>query len=457
MQIPRTWGWGVIAALTTFHLQAEWNKPTRTVTFALDELATSRNVAAGMYPPLAGTVTYSGWAWVGPDGRTYHFPGTSSAYLGLDHARQLQLPTLGHSAQKLQALGPKNLVNVQASDGSEVYLTTTNGDIATITAKGHMMPKYKVLSVIYAPPGISGLVNYGKSSGYGASTSIINTTSTQGNVFANFGTDSSGFTLGAGWTSSRSSEHSTAVTTTGKVDRSWRSAAPGINHDEDQVEIWLNPALELTFKSDGTSTWNLANNPADPLTAAVGADIVYLSIAQLMGRAPISDHLAARLRREWTPLGSLTGPGEGTDFMTIAQLNPYFAAGSDIDKCSIAPDLSRFTPAMCPTINYAPASGTTIMSTSYSVSSGAVESKAETVSRSYSVQASARFTLGDTFGFGGSGSITWTDSRTESTSMTTGTNAEVFVTQPTSDWRGPSGIIVYTDKIYGTFLFAYPR
>lgn len=154
----------------------------------------------------------------------------------------------------------------------------------TTTLPQPIFPKYKVLAVVYAPPGSSSSVTYGNTKFVG-STDTISTTSSSDSVSTT--SFEAGATLGLfggsiqynqsdGWGTSIQSSNSIAVqTNTGNSVSTMGpiSSALGVNHDNDVIYIWLNPVLSVASQSSTLFNWtNLSSNscdrtdPADTLT-----------------------------------------------------------------------------------------------------------------------------------------------------------------------------------------------
>ena len=422
----------------------DWNAPTCT------EKVVRAGPSQGGGPPLFLIKTYSDWKWVDPAGVTHAFPGTSAAKY------------FNGGAYGIGSKGPNpsvsNLEAVQASDGALVYLSTTNAGTGRVALTSSLYPKYKVLSIIYAPPGNGSTVNYSVGSGWGTVSTISHSFSNNVDLVASVGSQATPWSgsIGLGWSQTTVDEKSIAITSMQTVNDHWTNTTEGINHDQDIIEIWLNPKADLTFSSPAQATWSLTNNPGDPATAQVGADVIYLTVAQLMGRAPISNpYMVAQLQRNWPGGGALTGPGTDTDFFNIAKQDPYFALGGDYAANTFTPDPARFTLANCPKINYGPASGSVVQTSGYTAQSQTEDNTKKAFTESYSVTASVGNNLTGLISLGVADKMTWTNSYLHGDSKTSATSADLLIVQPPPTWQGPTGVVVYTDNLYGTFLFTY--
>jgi hypothetical protein len=135
----------------------------------------------------------------------------------------------------------------------------------TVPVQIPFLPKYEVLTVVYAPPGSASSVTYGNSSLVGSSNSFVtsnsstvteSTSTTTGFSLFGFGsstttTDNSGWTDAYQNSSSLSVQttNGNSVTTSGPV-----SSALGVNHDNDVIYIWLNPVVMASAPNANQST-----------------------------------------------------------------------------------------------------------------------------------------------------------------------------------------------------------
>lgn len=423
-----------------------WNAPTRT------EKTTFAGPSQGGRPPLFLIKTYTDWKWVDPDGVTHIFPGASCAKYFNGGAYGIGSKGPNPSVKELEA--------VPAADGALVYLSTSQAGTGKVSVASSIYPKYKVLSVIYAPPGAGSTVNYSTGSGWGSVSSIGHSFTHGVDLTASIGNMATPWngSIGLGWSQTVAEEKSISITSQQTVNDHWTNTTDGIDHDQDVIQIWLNPKVDLTFHSPAQATWGLGNNPGDPATVQVGADVIYLTVAQLLGRAPITNpYQAAQLRRAWPSGGALTGPGTDTDFYDIARHDPYFALGKEFAANTFLPDPARFALARCPRIDYAPATGSVIHTSSYTAQSQTVNSNQRTFTESHSVSASVGTSFGSLVAMAVADKMVWTNTCLQGNSTTSVTSADLAIVRPPPTWQGPTGVVVYTDNLYGTFLFTYAQ
>jgi len=126
------------------------------------------------------------------------------------------------------------------------------------------LPKYQVLTVVYAPPGSASSVTYSNSESSGNSESISSNSSFSFGESITVGfqwetlwsggsiTD----TISTGWATQNSSGNSISLTST--QGNSVATAGPvssslGVNHDNDVIYILLNPVIDTTASGPGTT------------------------------------------------------------------------------------------------------------------------------------------------------------------------------------------------------------
>jgi len=127
------------------------------------------------------------------------------------------------------------------------------------------LPKYQVLTVVYAPPGSASSVTYSNSESSGSTESISTQTTSSVSESIEFGlqweTPWSGGsitdTISTGWGTQNSNGTSISIAST--QGNSVATAGPvssslGVNHDNDVIYILLNPVVDTTASGPGTGT-----------------------------------------------------------------------------------------------------------------------------------------------------------------------------------------------------------
>jgi hypothetical protein len=154
------------------------------------------------------------------------------------------------------------------------------------------LPKYQVLTVVYAPPGAASSVTYSNSESAGSTVSISAQATNTFNSAFTFGVEwNTPFSGGSitntssnGWETQTSGSNSISITST--QGNSVATAGPissalGVNHDNDVIYILLNPVVNTTVNPTGSAnpfSWvGLQSNSCD-LTDSQFTPNVYQSV-----------------------------------------------------------------------------------------------------------------------------------------------------------------------------------
>lgn len=361
-------------------------------------------------------------------------------------------------------------------------------------------PDYKVVTLIYAPPG--------NKSSAGLTTSSSNgTTTTMGNTFTNGSSVS--FTggvigdVGAGFgvTKTKGNTHTFTETFTNSAGISIGSQSTNpnaINHDQDLFAIWLNP--EVTVSSNGSVPLNyiVATQPASN-GVLEDADIVEVSAVTMEANAAgVTAVPLSILEPQTDPATGGVSPGLGaicknnaayfantctqanqcgcvpSDFAAILALDPLLnfsgttnpmnadtsgptacASPTASDSCRYIPvPISTGSPTQVTALLEGPnCQGCDAPTNPFTQSDATAntqtlsESKSETVSFSAKVNVLvAQMTDSVTF--------TWTDN--ESSGQTAGTTNSQSVTLSSATVDCSEEISIYEDTIFHTFVFQQP-
>ena len=139
-----------------------------------------------------------------------------------------------------------------------------------VKATGQIIPKYKLLTVLYAPPGTSAgnirtSVAYTDQSTTGTTTSIDSSFQASLDVTASVGDDGLGDSTDFHTSRTTGKTSSVSITKTHSHGISvFGTAQDGIDHGDDEFWLWLNPLLNVTI--DDQATWELGVNDVNGTT-----------------------------------------------------------------------------------------------------------------------------------------------------------------------------------------------
>ena len=180
---------------------------------------------------------------------------------------------------------------------------------------GYGRPKYKVLTVVYAPPGTQGggstsAVSYGNGSTWGSTTTCENgfkqeyttTVSATGGFLGEL-TGSLIFGYGRSSTDSKATEIKKSSLTTISLGG---PSVDGIDHDCDLIWLWLNPKLRVSLPTATAIEWKL--DSSEPM------DIQYVYVGHLKDPSQMPPGVAQRLAY----YGITTA-----DYADILEADPY--------------------------------------------------------------------------------------------------------------------------------------
>jgi hypothetical protein len=361
---------------------------------------------------------------------------------------------------------------------------------APTPVSGFVEPKYVVLTVTYAPPGSASSVTYSNSTLLGTSSMISNSFTNGVNVTASITTGFSFFGLfGSSITTTSTAQLSQESDTSSSVAlnettnmsttiRGPASSAVGLDHDEDIIWIWLNPAIGLKIDNTGTNfTWTgYAFDQNDP---AGTTDIIGIPVKYLNGHAPMPSNIADVLARRWAPrtlctsadpacgLDGTKDPGlDAVDLAAILRADPFSKTSYVINipsggSCTAD---GRFCRTTNPNLQYSPPPpGGQPVTQTFSIQhqttaaqgQGATDTRSVSIGTqgniagSFFVSLGAKLSVADT--------LTWTNKWNAMSSSQVGQMAAASITGPSSadNYTGPVEFDIFQDNIYGTFMFGF--
>lgn len=367
-------------------------------------------------------------------------------------------------------------------------------------------PSFKLLSVLYIPPGNQSSVAYSTTQADGTQTSISQSFTTS--TVNGFSFSIAGFSLGTSFSVSKSStSSSTAQETTQNTGTTiFRALADPIDHANDVLTIWTNPQVTIgNFTNNlvgGTVTGQtLGNAQYDPTTGRPVANapdnamsMVTVSISELQNPATIPagalvsqtlngavvpgllKFCANRIPESQCTVQRAAQDGCGcqpSDFIPIIQTDPFFDPAVLVhtsnpgvaDVNAQDPDNARFVPVVDTSGNpllltlAGPGSGSTSTQTETIVdTSNASQTFANTVTKqvgitfSFSANTPSDQQTPGAFKFNASNNtISW--SETKSVGNTSSHSHSQTVTLGTSTAQCFENIAVYEDTVFHTFTF----
>jgi len=354
---------------------------------------------------------------------TTQVTGTSPVYLAC-----------GASAgPKPPAVCPGNwiITNTASSGGTSfssfigyVYL------VPPVTAFG-FSPKYFIGSVIYVPPGQGpSTITYGAGTVTGTTVSTTESWNASASVGLSIGIASITFGEGFGGSTSKSvdMQNTTSASTTYKGP-----ASNSINHDYDQILLFLGVKLNVSVDYLGNITWSpdFSQIPAQGY-AETGYPIA-VGCLRPNSTIPASQCAAT--------ISFLSSAGiTSADYPSILGADPFADPSA-----SQVPATSRFV--LIDSVNFLPDPTTSTFT--YLENNSSTITNSSTTSYSFSVGVSAAFILKT------SNTLTITDSSTTS-NKTGSTGSSAFtLSLPSAPYSGPSTLFVYVDTIYKTFMFSF--
>jgi len=471
------------------------------------------------YGPVSYTyVTYSNFNYIAGDNTSYPIPGSTYSDIGVGGRY------VGSGNCPIYPLGP----NISYVGNTYTITITALGPghphLAQIVVQGYINPKYLVLGLYYAPPGHSSSVDYTNSTLVSSTTTTKDSYSnsysiTQGESFS-YGSPIKGYkdskidggaSTSSTYTQSSTTTDSTAVTVQKTTSLAFKVPGPvcdycGVDHDYDQIAVWLNPVAIFTLTSIGVSSGGSviiqSNGYGFSTWDQPGIDVYYVYAGELNGDLPIRPATATAFARSWANSTAFiwpTGDGPGltaSDEQNILKLDPYWnctykSPVSDSTDCSNPPNSTLYTQTLNASFPYQqPEPGIGPDNTDYKWTYTNTDMVGTTVSQTLSQTFSLEQTFGvSVFGLGYQESLkqAWTTATTyETSSQFTSSNtssAEASITGPTCSVQNgacnpiypPSNayypvnctplqlptafgqgnnMYIYQDNLFGTFLFA---
>ena len=337
---------------------------------------------------------------------------------------------------------------------------------------GYINPKYVVLSVLYSPPGSDSYVEYGNSVTNGTSTSIEKSFNGSNSFSVSLTASTGIFGLLSGSVTNTQSTTNTQVQdssssiailkSTSKDTYVFGPPHDGLDHSYDQVAIWLNPVVNLSFSSGNLQQ---AGYDFDLSDTCYCMDVVYLTIRELLNPSLIDDpNTLLSLKRSWSPnLADGSSPGlTSADLLAIAASDPYsnpsyiptMEPDPDNDGSVCSTD-GRFCQADNSNVPYTQGIDQDFMQTSSTTDTrGQSATDKHQVSYSIDTTVKAAFLASLSASIKNTNTLTWTNEWTSETSSMVGQTSDAHIVGPADySYSGPTEFCIYTDNVYGTYMF----
>ena len=360
---------------------------------------------------------------------------------------------------------------------------------------GYVDPKFIVLGVTYAPPGPSAntFVSYSTAGSFSSTSSIMSS-------FTNSASDSVEISAGLSvvyggsvtstttTTVSQKQSSSTSATLTYQAQEAEKTYGTDnyfkpVNHDYDILWVWLNPAV--TFMVNGSAlVWTgYAYDASD----TAGMDVVPLYLGYLNGDIAIPPDIQASINRSWASTQIYSSGNSAalnaSDMAAIAGYDPFSVASYGVAYFGTgAPPATtsdgRFALSTCSSaasfyyLQAAPNTTADVYSCSLSSStqSSSTQVNVYTDSVAYSMSAEVSVSFEKVFNTSikatDSQTLTWETQTTTGTSSSSTSTAALSVQGPPctvasgvcspaydADGTEPVQFEIYTDNVFGTFMF----
>lgn len=369
-------------------------------------------------------------------------------------------PGPGGSAIVLNGSG--FFINVQPESGSVIAALNVS-----------LFPQYYVLSVLYAPPGNQSSNGFTDASSDAATTSISSTfasaTMTSVGISAPGGSG-----VGAMFGESKSTQNSSAYTFSTSLGSGTQvsSNRNPIDHTQDQIYLWLNPAVTVSPTSSSTANYSLGtqtgtNGQPEPM------DIVNVPVADLQNPSLIPLTLLQPQSRPNSfgvtinglpglasvcanPVPQCTAAPCGcvaSDFANILAADPLIGSAPGTPPAQVDPNRYVFINAQslegpeCP--------GCDVVKNSFTETDATTTAETETQTNSstsgYSITNGLTI-LGAGLKITDTHTFTWTNAMSVGTSN--GKSHAASVTLGTTSVDCVEGVNIYEDTVYHTFAFA---
>jgi len=312
-----------------------------------------------------------------------------------------------------------------------VYITPP---VSTYT----LSPRYFIGSVIYVPPGQGpSSITYGAGTVTGTTVSTTQswnntlTASVTADITGSKGTASVSF--GGGFSGSSTTSMDMQSTTTSSTMYKG-PASNSINHDYDQILLYMGVKLHASVDYLNNLTWN---TDFSQIAAQGFAETGYpISVGCLRANSTIPAALCT------ATVNFLTSAGvTAADYPAILGADPFADPSA-----AQSPDASRYL--LIDSVNFLP--NPTTSTFTYSESNSSTLTNTNVSSYTYTEGLSISLPILKI-----SNSVSITDSSSHSNQTGSISTSAFTLSLPSSPYTGPSTLFVYVDTIYKTFMFSF--
>jgi len=342
-----------------------------------------------------------------------------------------------------------DMTAVFADDGSASEPQAA--DQVTYTVPGAVArPLYYIVSIVYDPPGNQSSNGFTDSDSNGTSTTTTQTFTTGTTTSFGYSVMGSGNEFSFGSSGGNGSSETTQETHTQGHGSAIRSLYDHIDHTLDHVYLWLNTHVTFVQTGSSSAVYNLSTVDGQPM------DVLDFSVANLQNPSQIPPE-------KCNPhvLAGVTVPGvcnicANPSSCTAADFAPIVAADEFVSgNVTLVPNQCTSNHRYCYiSSSYLDAPNPNPVSNSFTESDSNVQTQTFTDTHTYSVgftttegwSVLGAFTLSlrDTTTF------SWSDS--QSVGSSSGTTNQAQITLSTSTPGCNSGIDIYEDTVYHTFV-----
>jgi hypothetical protein len=312
---------------------------------------------------------------------------------------------------------------------------------------GKVTPRYQVMALIYAPQVYA---PQGATAGGQPSSVDYSTSSSTGTTVPTSQAFTDGYKVSGGIMGSLTGSFSASTTTTNSqavtisksstldIHVDGNTTVDGIDHNEDEFYLWLNPVMYVLMDDQGGIAWRLGVPDDQP---NVSMNIQHVSVAQLSG----SEGMDPVTKKALDNAGL-----DQNDYNTILALNPFSTGATLFEP-------KRYRLVDGADMPFESKGGSGGQTETYTLSNQNMQVSSQTAEQSYSVSVGISGTITAPFAasLAVAGSMKWTNTVSTSTSTSTTQTASATIGYPASGYIGPTDIKVYWDSLYNSFAFGY--